>query len=96
YGYSNIELEFVVDWKGKLFNSRYRINSEMLITDWQQENTGLSLQTDDSFTSRTILADEASGFADPDFWGSYNVIEPDKSIQSAIDKIQRQLRRNMN
>ncbi len=96
YGYSNIELEFVVDWKGKLFNSRYRINSEMLITDWQQETAALTLQADEKFNSRSILADEASGFADPNFWGSYNVIEPDKTIQSAIEKIQRQLERETN
>ncbi|KKL20035.1 hypothetical protein LCGC14_2459500, partial [marine sediment metagenome] len=93
YGYSNIQLEFVVDWKGRLFNSRYRINSEMLITDWQNETSALALQADEKFNSRSILADEASGFADPNFWGSYNVIEPDKSIQSAIEKIQRQLRK---
>jgi len=96
YGYSNIELEFVIDWKGKLFNSRYRINSEMLITDWQQETAALALQADEKFNSRSILADEASGFADPNFWGSYNVIEPDKTIQSAIEKIQRQLQKETN
>ncbi len=96
YGYSNIELEFIVDWKGRLFNSRYRINSEMLITDWQNETDALALQADERFNSRSILADEASGFADPNFWGSYNVIEPDKTIQSAIEKIQRQMKKETN
>ena len=36
---------------------------------------------------------QAVGFSDPDFWGQYNIIEPEKSIESAIRKIQRQLRR---
>jgi hypothetical protein len=40
------------------------------------------------------LEDEAIGFSDPDFWGEYNIIEPEKSIESAIKKIQRQLRRS--
>ena len=31
------------------------------------------------------------GFADIDFWGSNNIIEPDKSIQNAIEKIQKKL-----
>ena len=44
--------------------------------------------------SSIILNDEALGFADPDFWGEYNIIEPEKSIESAIKKIRRQLRRN--
>jgi len=44
--------------------------------------------------STIILNDEALGFADPDFWGEYNIIEPEKSIESAIKKIQRQLRKS--
>lgn len=94
YGYSNIQLEFKINWKKKLFNSRYRINSEMLITDWREETEGLAVYSDTKFKTNSILADEASGFNDPDFWGAYNVIEPEKSIESAIEKIQRQLNQN--
>ncbi|MBT8315866.1 MAG: carboxypeptidase-like regulatory domain-containing protein, partial [Maribacter sp.] len=43
--------------------------------------------------SSIILGDEAIGFADSDFWGEYNIIEPEKSIESAIKKIRRQLKR---
>ena len=41
-----------------------------------------------------ILSDAVSGFSDKGFWGAYNVIEPDKSIESAINKIQKKLKRN--
>jgi len=37
------------------------------------------------------MRDESSGFKDADFWGAYNVIEPEKSIESAIKKIKRKL-----
>jgi hypothetical protein len=40
------------------------------------------------------MADQNTGFNDPDFWGEYNVIEPEKSIESAIRKIQRKLVRD--
>jgi len=40
------------------------------------------------------MSDAVSGFADPDFWGKYNVIEPEKSIDQAIRKIQRKMKRN--
>lgn len=93
YGYSNVQLEFVVDWDRKLFNSRYRISSEMLVTDWEQNTDPALVNNRNKYKSSVILVDEASGFRDPDFWGAYNVIEPEKSIESAIDKIQRQLRR---
>ena len=93
YGYSNVQLEFVVNWKRKLFNSRYRISSEMLVTDWEKQSDEIRLTKRNTYKASAILVDEASGFADPDFWGAYNVIEPEKSIESAINKIQRNLRR---
>tara|TARA_Y100000815_G_C13315375_1_gene490175 strand:+ start:196 stop:1488 length:1293 start_codon:yes stop_codon:yes gene_type:complete len=93
YGYSNVQLEFVVNWKRKLFNSRYRISSEMLVTDWEKESDIEVLTRKNTYKASAILVDEASGFADPDFWGAYNVIEPEKSIESAINKIQRNLKR---
>ncbi|RXG15392.1 carboxypeptidase-like protein [Leeuwenhoekiella aestuarii] len=93
YSYSNVNLEFVVNWKRKLFNNKYRITSEMLITDWDQQIDAESVSNRTKFKPSTILADEASGFADPDFWGTYNVIEPEKSIQQAIEKIQKQIKK---
>ena len=92
YGYSNILLTFKVDWKGKLFNSVYTLQSEMVITDWE-ENLGQKIDPKEKLRPSVILTDEASGFADPEFWGEYNIIEPEKSIEQAIRKINRQLRR---
>lgn len=92
YGYSNLQLTFKVNWKGRLFNNVYTLNSEMAITDWTKA-------LDDSFTRKetlrptVILSDEASGFSDPEFWGEYNIIEPEKSIESAIEKINKQMER---
>ncbi|MFD2550353.1 carboxypeptidase-like regulatory domain-containing protein [Bizionia sediminis] len=93
YSYSNILLSFKVNWKGRLFNSVYTLNSEMAITNW--------LETDQKYSKpenkqtilkpNTILIDETSGFMDVDFWGIYNIIEPEKSIETAIEKIRKQL-----
>jgi hypothetical protein len=35
------------------------------------------------------MSDKVLSLGDPDFWGEYNIIEPEKSIESAIRKIQR-------
>ncbi|BFP42567.1 carboxypeptidase-like regulatory domain-containing protein [Flavobacteriaceae bacterium GF1] len=93
YSYSNVLMEFKVNWKGKLFNSVYSMSAEMAITDWKKNTSGESLKNKEKIRRSIILTDEAIGFADPDFWGEYNIIEPEKSIESAIKKIQRQLRR---
>ncbi|MFS4494678.1 carboxypeptidase-like regulatory domain-containing protein [Maribacter sp. 2308TA10-17] len=93
YGYSNVLLEFKVNWDKKLFNSVYSMACEMAVTDWERNMTSQLPKVKDRMKSSIILNDEALGFADPDFWGQYNIIEPEKSIESAIKKIQRQLRR---
>ena len=93
YGYSNVFLEFKIDWDKKLFNSVYSMSCEMAITDWEKNLNNKQLNPKERVRSSIILSDEAVGFADPDFWGEYNIIEPEKSIESAIKKIQRQLKK---
>ncbi len=93
YGYSNVQLTFKIKRKGKLFNSVYSLISEMAITDWKINTDKEKLKFKERLRPSIIIADEASGFSDPEFWGAYNVIEPEKSIESAIDKIKKQLKK---
>lgn len=94
YGYTNVQLTFVVDKKGKWFNSKYSVRSEMAITDWEDYELSSNSEVVNRMRPSIIIADEASGFSDPEFWGAYNVIEPEKSIESAIYKIQKQLEKS--
>lgn len=93
FGYSNILLTFKVNWKNRLFNSRYTLQSEMAITDWNQDTTKFTNKPKDRLKPNSILVDKASGFSDPRFWGEYNIIEPEKSIENAIKKISKQLKK---
>ena len=91
YGYSNLVLSFKIDWDNKLFNSVYTLNCEMAVTDWRITDKKQSPRRRDLMKKSVILTDEAIGFSDPDFWGDYNIIEPEKSIENAIKKIRKQL-----
>ncbi|MGB5190995.1 carboxypeptidase-like regulatory domain-containing protein [Robiginitalea sp.] len=93
YGYSNAILEFKIDWDKKLFNSIYNLTCEMAITDWELNTGGKAPKSKERIRSTIILSDATDGFSDPEFWGAYNIIEPDKSIESAIRKIQREIKR---
>ncbi|MBP2833624.1 carboxypeptidase-like regulatory domain-containing protein [Aquimarina sp. U1-2] len=93
YGYGRIDLTIKINWKRKLFNSVYKLNVEMAVTDWKKNSENENLKPKDRLKTSVVIADEASGFSDPKFWGEYNVIEPEKSIESAIKKIQKQLRK---
>lgn len=91
YGYGRIDLVFKIKWKKKLFNSNYKLNVEMAVTDWKNNLNNEMIKPKDRLKSSVVISDEASGFSDKAFWGEYNVIEPEKSIESAIKKIQKQL-----
>ncbi len=92
YSYSNLQLAFRVKWPKKLFSSTYTLDVEMAVTDWNN-NMVAKVNPENRIRPSIILSDEASGFSDPEFWGEYNIIEPEKSIESAIRKISRQLSR---
>ena len=93
YSYSNVQMTFKVNRKRKLFNSVYSLSSEMAITDWKINESEENLKAKEKIRPSIIIADETSGFSDPEFWGAYNVIEPEKSIETAINKIKRQLKK---
>jgi len=94
FGYSSVNMEFKVNWQDKWFNSVYSMSAEMAITDWEINPDGNLPRNRQRIKKSIILNDEAIGFSDPGFWGEHNIIEPEKSIESAIRKIQRQLRRD--
>jgi len=91
YSYSRIELGIKIIWKKKLFNTNYFSTVEMAVTDWGKGSEKNSVDFKEKLKPTVIISDEASGFTDHQFWGDYNVIEPEKSIESAIKKIQKQL-----
>jgi len=94
YGYSNVQLAFKIKKKRSWFNKNYSLMSEMAITDWSFNMDEEKLTNREKMKTSIVISDETSGFSDPEFWGAYNVIEPEKSIESAIEKIRKQLKRN--
>ncbi|MBS2211796.1 carboxypeptidase-like regulatory domain-containing protein [Carboxylicivirga mesophila] len=90
YGYSRGEITFKVDWKKKWFNTVYHTGIEMAITDWERTSEKAFKGTE-RLKKSVVMSDTEMGFADADFWGAYNVIEPEKSIESAIKKIQKNI-----
>lgn len=93
YGYSKADLSFEVKKRRKLFKSIYSLSCEMAVTDWEAAPADGTWDGQGEINKYIIMADQNIGFGDPEFWGEYNVIEPEKSIESAIKKIQRKLER---
>lgn len=88
FAYARAEVEFKVNWDKKLFNKTYVTMSEIAITDRTEEEV-IKFASRERIRKGDIFTEELSAFSDPDFWGDYNVIEPDQSIESAISKLGR-------
>jgi hypothetical protein len=90
--YVRSELIMAVRWMKKLFKSTYTTMSEMAVTDIDTENI-THYRYRESTSREDIFIEQVNDFEDPDFWGEYNIIQPEESIQSAIEKISRKLKR---
>jgi hypothetical protein len=93
FNYSNLLLKLKINYDKKLFNTSYTFASEIAITDWTQNNSFALPKNKMRVKPKIILSDSKLGFIDLDFWGTDNIIEPEKSIQNAIRKIKKQLNR---
>jgi hypothetical protein len=91
FAYSRAEVKFKVNWKKKLFNTYYTTMSEIAVTDRTAEEV-IKFAGKEKLRYTDVFSEKVSAFADPKFWGDYNVIEPDQSIESAIRKLSRKLK----
>ncbi len=91
FAYSRAEVKFKVNWKKRLFNTYYTTMSEIAITDRTNEEV-IKFAGKEKLRYNDIFSDQVEAFTDPEFWGDYNVIEPDQSIESAIRRLSRKLK----
>jgi hypothetical protein len=91
FTYSRAEVKFKVNWKKRLFNTNYTIMSEMAVTDRTDQEV-IKFAGKDKLKYSDVFIEEVSAFADPEFWGEYNVIEPDQSIEAAIHKLAKKVK----
>jgi len=91
FTYSRAEVKFKVDWKKRLFNTYYTTMAEIAVTDRTTEEV-IKFAGKERLKFTDVFSEKVDAFADPDFWGEYNVIEPDQSIESAIRKLSKKLK----
>ncbi len=90
--YVRNETDLRFKWKKKLFRSDYTVTAETAITDIDTKHA-VKPKSSERFKPKEIFSEKVSNFSDTNFWGASNVIEPEASIQSAIKKISRKLKR---
>ena len=91
FEYSRAEVKFKVDWNKKLFNTYYTTMSEIAVTDRTDQEV-IKFAGKDKIKYTDVFSEKVGAFTDKEFWGDYNVIEPDQSIESAIRRLSKKLK----
>jgi len=91
FAYSRAEVKFKVDWNKKFFNTYYTTMSEIAVTDRTDQEV-IKFANKDKIKYTDVFSEKVSAFTDAKYWGDYNVIEPDQTIESAIRRLSRKLK----
>lgn len=89
FNYARNEMRFKCDWKRRLFATNYTIVSEMVTTDIKDEEVN-KIPRKEAFRVNQVFSDQVTSFVDPNFWESYNIIEPTESLESGVKKLRKQ------
>ncbi|MFC2098128.1 carboxypeptidase-like regulatory domain-containing protein [Bacteroidota bacterium] len=92
--YIRTELDFKCRWEKKLFSSNYALMSELAVTDVSKENI-TKFRYNESSRYSDVLAEQVNQFNDKEFWGHDNIIKPDESIEEAIEKLSRKMKKGL-
>jgi len=92
FNYARGKIYFKCKWPKKLFNTYYTIMAEMATTDRSAVNVE-KFDKKEILKKNTIFAEELAAFNDDDFWGEFNFIEPEVSLENAIKKYKRILKK---
>jgi len=90
--YVRVDLKFRCNWKKRLFKNYYTLMSEVAITGRNEENI-VKFANPEIFKSSMLFAEKVEDFSDVDFWGANNIIEPEESIENAIKKLAKRMRK---
>ena len=82
-------IRFRCDWNKKLFHTSYTVTAEMVVTD-RKPGQSSDIARKDRFSDFAVLSDNVSTFYDEDFWGPYNIIQPEEDLDKAIEKLKKQ------
>jgi hypothetical protein len=85
FNHARGEVVFKIDWQKKVFDSKYTIMTEIASTDRTDKNV-VKFPPEQQLRSTIVFEDKVLPFADPEFWGDYNIIKPEESIENAIKK----------
>ena len=88
--YARTVFRFNCDARRRLFSTEFTAIAEMVVTNRLDGADAVPIERKEAFRSSETLADQASAYADPDFWKDYNIIEPTESLEHALGRLKKE------
>lgn len=91
--YVRCEMKFGAKYRKKLFRTNVETTIEMAVTDRSADNI-VKFKIKETSKYSDVLSEKVEDLVDTEFWGDYNVIKPEESIEVAIEKLNKKLIRS--
>jgi hypothetical protein len=88
------ELVIKCKWKKRLFNKTFTAMSEMAVTNKTRENV-VKPKSNEITKPSDVFTENVAYEYDEDFWGEYNYIKPEESIENAVERINKKMRKRL-
>lgn len=90
--HARYEVKFRVIKRGKLFNKIYTSSADLAITDTDNKNVE-KFKFSETLKPNQVFVDHVNEYYDEEFWGNYNIIKPEESIEDAVERISKRMRK---
>ncbi|HEX3006693.1 MAG TPA: carboxypeptidase-like regulatory domain-containing protein [Bacteroidales bacterium] len=90
--HARYEVKFRVIKRGKFFNKIYTSAADLAVTDIDTKNVE-KFKFNETLKPNQVFVDRVDEYYDEEFWGNYNIIKPEESLEDAVERINRKMRK---
>ena len=88
--YVRNEIEMKVNWKRRLFNSRFNATTELVVTNKSPNLSHELPEYSQQISKRQrLFSDQILSLEDTQYWEDYSIIRPEEELKKAVSKISR-------
>lgn len=90
--HARYEVKFRVIKRGKFFNKLYTSAADLAITDIDTKNVE-KFKSNETLKPNQVFVEKVEEYYDEQFWGSFNIIKPEESLEDAVERINKKMRK---
>ena len=90
--HARYEVKFRVIKRGKFFNKIYTSSADLAVTDIDSKNVE-RFRFSETLKPNQVFVEHVDEYYDEEFWGNFNIIKPEESLEDAVERISKKMRK---